>query len=87
MELDFREEPRPSTPWLTAGEAADYLRVKLATIRAWTSRGLVPYAKQGRVVRYSVRDLDRWFRAGMCPGAAAAGESLPSSDREVSVAR
>jgi excisionase family DNA binding protein len=64
MELDFRENPRPETPWLTAGEAADYLRVKLATIRAWTSRGLLPYAKRGHVVRYSVRDLDRWFRAG-----------------------
>jgi excisionase family DNA binding protein len=75
MELDPREDPRLVTPWLTAGEAADYLRVKLATIRAWTSRGLVPYAKQGRVVRYSVRDLDRWFRSGTRTSVPAGREA------------
>jgi citrate synthase len=64
---------------MPAGEAADYLGVKLATLYAYASRGLVqsvPSAK-GRARLYLRRDLERLrarrdARAGHGPVAAAA---------------
>lgn len=69
----------PADEFLTAREAADLLGVKLPTVYAYTSRGLiqsVPGGK-GRARRYRRRDLERLCarrdaRAGHGPVAAAA---------------
>ena len=90
-----RESP---AEFLTAREAADMLGVKLPTVYAYTSRGLihsVPGGK-GRARRYRLRDLERLCarrdaRAGHGPVAAAAlrqGEPvLDSSITLISVER
>lgn len=43
--------------WLTASEAADYLRVSIQTLRNMTSNGQIPVFKLGRRVRYSLEEL------------------------------
>jgi excisionase family DNA binding protein len=43
--------------WLTATEAATYLRVSVGTLRNLTSNGGIPYYKLGRRVRYRSEDL------------------------------
>ena len=71
--------PAPESEFLSAREAAELLGVKLPTVYAYTSRGLiqsVPGGK-GRSRRYRRRDLERLCarrdaRAGHGPVAAAA---------------
>jgi excisionase family DNA binding protein len=56
-----RPIPSPSS-WLTASEAATYLRVKVRTLLLWTRQGKVKaYALSGterRVWRFRQEDLD-----------------------------
>lgn len=47
---------------LSPEELADYLKVPLATIYSWRSRGVGPLAlKIGRHVRYRVDDVQEWL--------------------------
>lgn len=71
--------PRPEDEYLTAIEAAELLGVKLPTLYAYTSRGLIQSVpgSHGRSRRYRRSDLDRLrarrdARAGHGPVAAAA---------------
>jgi excisionase family DNA binding protein len=48
------------SPYLTAPEAAAYLRVRLATIRRWTSRREMPCVRAGRRTLYKPAALDAW---------------------------
>ena len=73
-----REDNAPDE-YLTAGEAAGLLGVKLSTVYAYTSRGLIQSVPggRGRARRYRRRDLERLCarrdaRAGHGPVAAAA---------------
>lgn len=56
-------EDTPTSIWLTADEAATYLRVKSSTLRQWRYTGAGPaYSKiNARLVRYRVEDLDDWL--------------------------
>ena len=44
--------------WLTAWEAAEYLDVSPRTLHNWKQRGQVVASKLGRVLRYSVTELE-----------------------------
>jgi excisionase family DNA binding protein len=46
---------------LTAKEAAEYLKVKLSTIRKWTHLGFIPYVKLRGAVRYDQAKIDEWI--------------------------
>jgi excisionase family DNA binding protein len=46
---------------LTAGEVADYLRVKRSWVYAETRAGRIPHVRLGRYVRYSPRAVERWI--------------------------
>ncbi len=60
------------SPLIDAAGAAQMLNVRVSTIRAWTMRGRLPHVKLGtRLVRYRVRDLDRFIRGGVRPGGAS----------------
>ncbi len=50
--------------YLTTEEAAEYLRVRPATLKTWRSRGSGPefYRPSPGIVRYTVADLDRWVQ-------------------------
>jgi excisionase family DNA binding protein len=72
-----RESDTTNTPYLTAGEAADYLRFPLKRIYHLTSRGEIPHRKQDGRLLFRRDELDRWLNefyagpAGAGPGAAA----------------
>ncbi len=43
---------------------AEYLGVAEWTVRHWVSQGKIPYYKlNGRLVRFSKREIDRWLRS------------------------
>lgn len=52
------------TPWLSALEAAAYLRAPLSRIRKLTSTRELPHHKDGRRVLYHRDELDAFIRAG-----------------------
>jgi len=45
---------------LTARQVSDLLEVKVDTVYDWVSRGLIPYVKLGRLVRFKKQELFRW---------------------------
>jgi excisionase family DNA binding protein len=48
---------------LKIGEASDYLRISIETLRKWRSQGTGPRAaKLGKHLRYRRSELDRWVR-------------------------
>lgn len=57
------EQTTSPSPWLTATEAAAYLRVSPRTLRTWQAEGQVPVVRlPGRLVRFHRDDLDEWAR-------------------------
>ncbi len=48
-----------------ANEAAKFLGVKPATIRAWTFQRLLPCVRLGRAVRYRPEDIEKIQRKGL----------------------
>lgn len=56
--------PRVSSPWMSAGEAADYIRCPLSRIRKLTSSGDLPHEHDGSRVLYHRDDLDQYIRQG-----------------------
>jgi len=46
---------------LTAQEVADFLKVKLSTIRNWTHLQYIPHVKLRAAVRYSRSDVEEWL--------------------------
>lgn len=53
-----------ASQWLTEKEVAALTRLSLSTLRAhrFAGRGL-PYAKLGRMVRYSASEVERYMEA------------------------
>ncbi|MBC8277204.1 MAG: helix-turn-helix domain-containing protein [FCB group bacterium] len=47
---------------LTAQEVADFLRVKLSTIRNWTHLQMIPHVKLRAAVRYNRSDVEEWLQ-------------------------
>ena len=54
---EFFENLVESDAWLTAFEAAHYLRMSVNALRIATCRGRVPFYKVGRSVRYRKSEL------------------------------
>lgn len=55
---------RQSSPWLSAPEAAEYLRCPLSRIRKLTATGDLPHEREGRRVLYRREELDEFIRKG-----------------------
>lgn len=50
------------SPWLTAEEAARYLKVSAMTLLRWRKLNKGPeYSQRGRVLRYRRDALDKWI--------------------------
>jgi excisionase family DNA binding protein len=43
---------------LTDTEACEYLRIRNRQLYSWRTRGLIPFIRIGRAIRYRQRDLD-----------------------------
>ncbi|MGO9976815.1 MAG: helix-turn-helix domain-containing protein [Solirubrobacteraceae bacterium] len=52
------------SPWMTAPEAAVYLRCPLSRIRKLTMTGELPHERDGRRVLYHRDQLDAFIRGG-----------------------
>ena len=51
--------------WINIDEAAEYLGVKPATIRAWIRQGKeVPAQKIGKQWKFKLSELDSWVKSG-----------------------
>ncbi len=50
-----------------AKQVSEYLAVKAATVRSWTSAGIIPHVKLGPgekgVVRYPKEEIDKWIKS------------------------
>ena len=46
----------------TAQEIADFLKVKLSTIRNWTHIQYIPHVKMRASVRYNRNDIEDWLQ-------------------------
>ncbi|MGZ6285269.1 MAG: helix-turn-helix domain-containing protein [Ktedonobacterales bacterium] len=55
---------RVQSPWLSADEAAEYLRAPISRIRKLTMTGELPHEKDGRRVLYHKDDLDAFILDG-----------------------
>ncbi len=60
---EVRDEPRRS-PWLTAAEAAEYLRCPVSRVRKLTMTRELPSHRDGRRVLYNAAELDEFIRRG-----------------------
>jgi excisionase family DNA binding protein len=49
----------PGRPLLSEREVAVYLKASPRTIINWRQRGIIPYFRIGRTIRYSREQLDR----------------------------
>lgn len=56
---------------LTAAEAGEYLGRTEDAVRQMAYRRQIPFFKQGRTVRFDVRELDKWIAQHTTPAAAA----------------
>ncbi len=60
----IQDYPRLPRELLTEEEAADYLQIRVQTLRQWRSgyhkKEKIPYLKVGRAVRYRKADLIAW---------------------------
>ena len=60
----IQDYPRLPKELLTEEEAADYLQIRVPTLRQWRSgyhkKEKIPYLKVGRAVRYRKADLIAW---------------------------
>jgi excisionase family DNA binding protein len=46
-------------PLMSEREVAGYLKVSVRTIVNWKQRGIIPYFRIGRTIRYSREQIDR----------------------------
>jgi excisionase family DNA binding protein len=58
---DKREAPFGFSPGplMSEREVAEYLKVSVRTIVNWKQRGLIPYFRIGRTIRYSREQIDQ----------------------------
>lgn len=59
------------------GEVARMLGVKVSTIYAWVSQGLIPHIKLNRLVRFSRGEVVEWVQSHRIRGRKS---SLPEKD-------
>src|SRR3954447_23897557 len=50
-----------SSPWMTSGEAAEYLRVSLDALHRLTGAGAIPHVKQGGRCLFNRAELNEWL--------------------------
>lgn len=51
--------------WININEAAEYLGVKVATLRSWIKKeNGIPAHKVGKFWKFKCSELDEWVRSG-----------------------
>lgn len=44
-------------------QLSEAINIKKKTIYDWTHKGMIPYVKVGRLVRFDLNDIERWLKA------------------------
>lgn len=65
---------------LTVGEAADRLRLKASSVRAWILRRKIPYVKVGRLVRIRRADVEALIAESVVPARGESGAGYVQSN-------
>jgi excisionase family DNA binding protein len=47
--------------FINTEELAEYLGVGINTVRSWTFMKKIPYVKMGRLVRFDLKEIDKWI--------------------------
>ena len=50
--------------WVSIDEISEHLGVKKDTIYKWVARKKMPAHKVGRLLKFQIREVDKWVRAG-----------------------
>lgn len=58
---------------ITDEEACQYLRIRQRQLYSWRVRGIIPFIRIGRSIRYRLRDLDAAIGAMTVTGQAGEG--------------
>ncbi len=56
--------------YLNLPAAAEYMGLTTSALRSKVARRDIPFIKDGRAVRFDVRDLDAWMHARKVPAAS-----------------
>lgn len=47
---------------LDISQLSEIINIKKKTIYDWTHKGLIPYVKVGRLLRFDINDIERWLK-------------------------
>ena len=50
--------------WVSVDEIAEHLGVKKDTVYKWVARKKMPAHKVGRLLKFQMKEVDRWVRTG-----------------------
>ena len=48
---------------LDISQLSEIINIKKKTIYDWTHKGLIPYIKVGRLLRFDLNDIERWLKS------------------------
>jgi len=48
---------------LDISQLSEIINIKKQTIYDWTHKGLIPYVKVGRLLRFDLNDIERWLKS------------------------
>jgi excisionase family DNA binding protein len=86
--VKIANEQRPGqSEYLTKSQIAERLKVTTRTIDAWMQKGLIPYRKIGRTVRFVWEEICealamRQRQTGLCKSEAQTGGGIAATLRE-----
>ena len=64
---------------LTAKQVAELLEVKISTVYDWVSRGVIPYVKLSRLVRFKKTEVFRWVESHTLYPKSSSGKKKTKS--------
>lgn len=51
---------------MTIEQLSELISVKKKTIYDWTHKGLIPYKKLGRLLRFDLNTIEQWLNSKKC---------------------
>ena len=65
---------------ITAKQVSELLEVKISTVYDWVYRGMIPYIKLGRLIRFKKNEIFRWIDSHeIRPKASQGGKKRPAA--------
>ena len=66
MDTEFGNELNPTAPekWVNLEDLAEHLSVSTDTIRAWITKGIIPFYRAGKQYKFRLSEVDQWLIEG-----------------------